>query len=291
MTSPSVRLAMGSGTTDTAFQKYSETKPDIRLAVMPGGIRESRILSKKGVSTGPSFDLPSESWPGILVSYVYLSSFRGAQDKYRYRDWVLDSGAYTAFKSGNPIDNEQFLDVAFELATTDPTLSEVFALDVIGDYRASLANCERAWECGIRAIPTFHIGEHWEYLEHIATNYPKIALGGVADLRGNKKMQWAAQCFSRVWPKKIHGFGFGSVTQIMGLPWHSVDASNWATGALRFGRWQSLGPMSIRGSNQNLRAEIEHYLKLERQVRTKWRREMELLETTSPTMPLLISET
>ena len=36
--------------------------------------------------------------------------------------------------------------------------------------------------------------------------------------------------------------------------------------------------MSVRGSNQNLRAEVEYYLKLEREVQARWEKEMEKLE-------------
>lgn len=282
---PTVRLALNPG---AVTQRKNLVAPSARLSLKADNMRENRIVSDQ-VLGGRNFDLPRDSWPPLLVSYVYLEPFVTRKDQYRYRDWVLDSGAYTAHQSGNPVDNEAFLQVALQQAREDETLSEVFALDVIGDWKSSLKNCERAWELGIRAIPTYHIGEPKDYLMHIAATYPKIALGGVANLRGAAKLDWAKDCFARVWPKKIHGFGFGSEKQIMTLPWHSVDASSWATGALKFGNWRTFGKISIRGSNQNLRAEIEHYLKMERAARTRWRKEMELLEKVSPTLPLLIT--
>jgi hypothetical protein len=81
-----------------------------------------------------------------------------------------------------------------------------------------------------------------------------------------------------VWPKKIHGFGFGSETLILALPWHSVDATNWESGPCRWGNWKKYGRMSVRGSYQNLRGEVEFYLDVERRARVKWRKQMQQLD-------------
>ena len=77
----------------------------------------------------------------------------------------------------------------------------------------------------------------------------------------------------------MHGFGFGSEKSVMLVPWHSVDATNWELGPCRFGRWQSFGKMSVRGSKQNLRAEVEWHLDLERRARNRWAKEMAVLHT------------
>lgn len=226
------------------------------------------------LNTKPSVDL---SLPALLVSYVYLPQFQKRCEKYAFRDWVLDSGAFSAHMSGTVIHLQEYIDCCLELIETDERLTEVFSLDVIGDHEASLKNLEEMWRQGVPAIPCFHVGEPWDVLDHIAEKYPKIALGGAVGYR--KKDAWAAQCFARVWPKKIHGFGFGGQKSILGLPWHSVDATNWEIGPCKYGRWNSFGSMSVRGSNQNLRAEVEWYLKLERKARWRWRKEMAQLES------------
>jgi hypothetical protein len=220
--------------------------------------------------------------PALLVSYVYLHLFRRNRRYYQFRNWVLDSGAFSAFNSGKEIKLSQYIDdckrLLGEESEHDNKLVEIFALDVIGDWRATLKNTELMWKAGIEAIPCYHVGEPWEYLLHIARAYPKIALGGVALQRGKKKMEWAMQCFARVWPKKIHGFGFGSEQAIMALPWHSADASTWSN-PCRFGRWKAFDDqqVSVRGSHQNLRLEVEWYLRLEEKARSRWKREMEKL--------------
>lgn len=216
--------------------------------------------------------------PALLVSYVYLTPFLKNRHRYAYRDWVLDSGAFSAHNSGAEIKLQDYINCCKELQASDPTLTEVFALDVIGNWKASLKNCKEMWRQGVEAIPCYHVGEPESELKAMAKDYPKIALGGCVGYRD--KLKFAEQCFARVWPKAIHGFGFGAEKDIMALPWHSVDATNWEIGPCKFGRWQSFGQLSVRGSKQNLRAEVEWYLNLERRAQQKWTGAMRQLATT-----------
>lgn len=245
---------------DNIARAFPES-PAVRLAYNPGPCQ-----------TYKPFVNPDA--PALLVSYVYLDGFLKHREKYCFRDWVLDSGAFSAHNSGTAISLQAYIDTAKRLLETDGKLTEVFALDVIGDEKASLRNCEEMWRQGIEAIPTYHRGSPEAALKYLAENYPKIALGGVAMLRGDAKMNWAKQCFARVWPKKIHGFGFGAESQVLGLPWHSVDATNWEIGPCAFGQWKKFGKMSVRGSNQNLRSQVEHYLEMEKKARVRWKKEM-----------------
>lgn len=228
--------------------------------------------------------------PSLLVSYVYLKSFLAKRHLYHYRDWVMDSGAFSAHNSGTVINLQDYIDCCKRLQAEDPKLTEVFSLDVIGDWRAGLRNCEAMWKQGVQAIPTYHVGEPEAVLRGMAKDYPKIALGGAVGYRGKDK--WAEACFARVWPCKIHGLGFGSEKSIMMLPWHSVDASNWELGPCKFGRWMAYGQMSVRGSAHNLKAEVEWYLKLERRARHRWAKEMAKLEAMpAPSVRLAVSGT
>ena len=225
--------------------------------------------------------------PALLVSYFYLDPFLKNRDHYVYRDWALDSGAFSAHNSGATIDLLAYIDTCHRLLSSDPTLTEVFTLDVIGDWRESLKNTEQMWKAGLDAIPCYHHGEPVDALMECARLSQKIALGGAVGLKGDYKIKWAEQCFARVWPKKIHGFGYGSERQIMALPWHSVDATNWELGPCKFGRWHAHGQMSVRGSSQNLRSEVEFYLRLEQRGRIKWAKQMQELNALgAPTVRL-----
>jgi len=246
--------------------KHKNEGLEIKLAHVPGAQGDNSLMGRKGVRP-----VPIERAPALLISYYYFDRWQERQQEYRYRNWALDSGAFSAHNSGATIELRDYIDMAKRLRDSDKDLKEIFSLDVIGDHRQSMTNTRAMWKAGIEAIPTYHIGEPESVLKHLAQNYPKIALGGVAMQRGKVKLEWARQCFARVWPCRIHGFGYGSEKAIMDLPWDSVDATNWETGPCAYGRWNSFGALTVRGSSQNLRAEIEWYLRLEQRARNKFK--------------------
>ncbi len=282
--SPSVRdEANGHAGRDEA-KAEALSSPAVRLAIAPAGeggnagVRQNEINLK-------------DYQPALLVSYYYLEPFLKNKARYSYRDWALDSGAFSAHNSGAEINLQDYIECCKQQKAEDPTLTDIFALDVIGDWKASLHNTEEMWKRGVEAIPTFHYGEPWDYLKGIAKDYPKIALGGCVGKRDKDK--FAGQVFARVWPCKIHGFGFGSEKSILSIPFHSVDATNWEMGPCAYGRWASFGKIgnaniSVRGSKQNLRAEVEYYLDLERRARDRWRKEMKILDGLPLTLRLAV---
>lgn len=251
--------------------------PTVRLAHVPGAQGDNNLLGQRGVEA-----LPDQSLPALLISYVYLPAFLENQHRYRYRDWVLDSGAFSAHNSGVEIKLQDYIDCCKRLMETDATLTEIFGLDVIGDHEASIKNVEEMWRQGVPAIPTFHYGSPWDVLKGLCKDYPKVAIGGCVGKRDKDK--FAQQCFARVWPHRLHGFGFGSETSLMIVPWHSVDATNWEIAACKYGTWKAFGGqrVSVRGSRQNLRVEVEWYLDLERRARDRWRKEMARIEPITP---------
>lgn len=221
-----------------------------------------------------------EHAPSILVSYPYLRFFLKHRSRVRLRTWCLDSGAYSAWNSGKPTNLDAYIGIARDLLAIDPQLADVIALDVIGDWRAGVRNVERMWAAGVPAIPVYHISEPEDLLVGLARDYPKIAVGGTARLKGTPaKVRFAEQVFARVWPKPIHGLAVGGRDVLLAVPWHSVDASNWEASPARFGRWKAYGGATIglRGGAQDLRAEVAWYRELERLARFTWRREMQLL--------------
>lgn len=283
---PSVRL-VGQVNDNGAIKKalsHPGESPNVRLAHGPGAQGDNVLVGRHGVKP-----MDDDSLPGLLVSYYYLPQFLENRHRYHYRDWVMDSGAFSAHNSGAEIKLEEYIDKCKELMATDPTLTEIYSLDVIGDWKGSLKNTEKMWKAGVPAIPCFHADEPWDALIGMARDYPKIALGGVALAKSGKKMAWAKQCFARVWPKKIHGFAFCSETAVLSLPFHSVDATSWEIGPCKYGQWRAFGGqrVSVRGSKQNLRVEVEWYLELERKARARWKKEMTLLESIAPTIRLV----
>jgi hypothetical protein len=268
-----VRLAYNPATPASRVL-MTEKPPTVRLAV--GSMHE------KAHSRG----LTTERLPALLVSYAYLQPFLKNRHRYRFRDWVMDSGAFTAANAGTTINLADYIKTCHDLMKSDPALVEIFSLDVIGDPKASAENAAAMWKAGIPAIPTYHYGEPESALLELAATYPKIAIGGVAYKRGSQKTKWAEQVFARVWPKRIHGFAFGGENHVMALPFHSVDSSSWEIGACGFGNWKQFGSMTVRGSNQDLRGEVNAYLDLEDRARLKWAPQMKELAATGPDVRL-----
>jgi hypothetical protein len=226
--------------------------------------------------------------PALLVAYPYVEPFLKMRPQLNYRDWCLDSGAFSADNVGMRINLDDYIARCKDLMQEDPTLTEIMALDVINDWQASLRNCERMWNAGVPAIPCYHVGEPEHALMTIAREFPKIAIGGMSALRGKIRKKYPEQVFARVWPKKVHGFGVGGKDLVDLFPWHSVDATSWRTGPCNFGTWYSMGKQgagwgaNMRGGNKNLRREVEHFMKLEKKGRLTWHKQLEQLEEIAP---------
>lgn len=216
--------------------------------------------------------------PSTLVSYHYYDGVKSALDYYDFRDWALDSGAFSAASSGVPINLEAYIEFCREVLRGSNPPAEIFALDVIGDGDATYSNVSKMWDAGIAAIPAFHPGEPERLLLRYARSFPKIALGGVARLRGHARSRWLSGCFSKVWPARIHGFGLASEDHVLGLPFHSTDAASWEIQPCGFGSWRSYeGAMLSPRGKADLTPEVEWYGDLERRARARWRKQMEEL--------------
>lgn len=230
--------------------------------------------------------------PSVLVSYFYLKKPIYESIKKIKNEYVLDSGAFSAWNSKKEIDIIQYAEECCELMKNENKPVEIYSLDVIGDSKKTQKNTEYLWSKGIQAIPTFHVGEPEDYLIGIARDYPKIAFGGAVGFHG--KYDWAKQCMLRIWPKKVHGFGFGC-DKLFGIPFHSADASNWVFQTSRYNYFKSYGKqvLNLKKANEsrffdkslpkqfniNLIPEIEYYLKLEKNLKQHFKKEMALLET------------
>lgn len=217
--------------------------------------------------------------PSILVSFFYLDGFWKNRDRYIIEDWILDSGAFSAKNSGVEISLGDYIETCKKLKWDVLAPKEIYSLDAIGDWKTSRKNTDRMWKAGVEAIPVFHVGEPFDVLVGMVKDYPKVALGGLVRRSFKEKYNFIARSFEKVWPKRLHGFGLMDERLLMNFPFHSVDATNWELVPCAFGRWKKFGKMSVRGSKQNLRSEIEYYFDLEDKLKVRWKKEMALLES------------
>lgn len=222
-----------------------------------------------------------EEVPSMLASFYYKDKWEEESPHFHFSEWVLDSGAFSAHAGGSAINIDEYILYCKHKKATDEKLVEIFALDVIGDHEASTKNTEYMWKHGIEAIPCFHYGEPWEVLTHIANNYPKIAIGGLARLKiGQQKLtDFIEQCFARVWPKKIHGFGITRPYLCEHFPFHTVDSTSWNFAPNAFGNWKTYGKLPLRGTKKyNLKHEVNWYLEFERRLKSIHRNSLKALQ-------------
>jgi hypothetical protein len=192
------------------------------------------------------------------------------------RRWFLDSGAYSAFNSGEVIDHN-----ALMAEQKAGRWDDIASLDVIGDWKASRANWYTEQAAGVRSAPTFHIGDPWELLAEYKTVAPKINLGGIAPLRDDKRLPWLRQCFARGWPHKFHAFGVMSDAILKELPFHSCDSTGWYQGVVMGGASilpngkAQIGPKTNTHSRiRQVRSRAEKYASLGRFLEQKWSRSL-----------------
>lgn len=212
-----------------------------------------------------------ESKPSVLVSFAYRKAWAKICDLDLWREVVLDSGAFTAHKTGERIDVVELAEWILAERARDSRVTEAFTLDVIGgSWRESLANTERLRQLGVEdVIPVYHVGEPTDVLVSLCRDYPKVGLGGAVGYR--RRVEWAALCFRAVWPKRLHGLGFGE-TSLDRLPFHSIDNSSWDMSPSAFGFYHSIGATlpTRHTARSNYRAEIEFYLAEEARWRRWW---------------------
>lgn len=183
---------------------------------------------------------------------------------------ALDSGAFSASRQGDPICLQSYIAIAKVIRDSNPKVREIFNLDVIGDHEQSRVNQEMMIGQGIDPIPVFHHGSPWHVLSEMLARFPKVALGGVARMRGTTRMRWLDKCFALGWPCLYHGLGVSDETTLMRVPFHSVDTAAYTLGP-GFGRWKQFGGAYVpaRGVHR-WEGEIKAWLELQNRVRDRW---------------------
>lgn len=152
------------------------------------------------------------------------------------QSFAIDNGAFTAWKSGNPIiDWQPFYDWASDVLKYAHCDFAVIP-DVIDgteeDNDFMLADCPLPI---FSSVPVYHMHESLDRLERLINKYPRIALGssgefssvGSSDwwIRINEMMKIA--CFEDGRPKvKMHGLRMLNPAVFSLLPLSSADSTN-----------------------------------------------------------------
>jgi hypothetical protein len=164
---------------------------------------------------------------------------------------IMDSGAYSAWKLGKPIDRDKYHD--FLLANMD-WIETAIALDEINPNdpeaaaRASFDNWTAANKRGLITMPVFHARESFDWLDRYLDAGCKYVGISASSLRGGSKADdWYAMVWDHIGnqdglpPVKTHAFGEGREAPLQRFPWFSADSTSWIyksqrSGLIRMGK-------------------------------------------------------
>lgn len=167
-----------------------------------------------------------------LVSYAYYGNDidKLLHEAQSYTRVLIDSGAYTAWKTGRQI---QLDDYCRFLESLRIPAWRYFSLDVIGDPGATMRNYETMLKRGFNPIPILTRGEDFSTLEDFYKTSDMVGLGGVAGA-DSASYVWVRQVMERVAGRKAHILGFTSLNWVKYLRPYSCDSSSWLSAA-RYG--------------------------------------------------------
>ena len=159
---------------------------------------------------------------------------------------ILDSGAFSAFTKGVPIDIDKYADFAKRNINN---VSAVVNLDSIQPGNP-LAGAEEGLKNfrylrdkhNILSMPVFHGSEPIRYLY---TMLEEVKYIGLAVRSGAKSESKVFAWYDEVWPlitdndgfpmNRFHAFGDTSARSLLQYPWYSADSSSWIQHASRTG--------------------------------------------------------
>lgn len=167
----------------------------------------------------------------ILCAYPYVDKgvVELAKENQARIRFVLDSGAFTAWKAGKPIKLDDYCNFIEKLPFTP---WRYFALDVIGDPHATMDNYTTMLKRGFKPIPIFTRGEDVSVLDDYYKTSDVVGIGGLVGTPRNKG--FVKGIMAHVAGRKVHWLGFTNFDFVKSYRPYMCDSSTWEGGA-RFG--------------------------------------------------------
>lgn len=167
----------------------------------------------------------------VLVAYPYMNpqvieSLRAVGPSLRF---VLDSGAFTAWKAGKPIQLDDYCRFLEQLPIKP---WRYFTLDVIGDPEGTQRNYETMLARGFKPVPIFTRGEDPAALDEFYKTSDVVGIGGLVGTPGNRG--FVKGIMRHVGDRMVHWLGFTDLDFIKVYRPFMCDSSTWESGA-RYG--------------------------------------------------------
>lgn len=191
----------------------------------------------------------------LLLSYFYFKNkpLEKFIEKIGYRpEIILDSGAYSAWTSGKPVNLEKYIEYIKE---NEPYITGGYiCLDALGDSQGSYEVWEQMRAAGLDPIPVFHYNNDESILErYIAQGIKQIAIGGTVPIKSKAKVAEWLKFLGWTYPADYHLLGSASRKILDHCDIASADASSWIMGAI-MGR-----PRHIKGHDREAKVKRAAY--------------------------------
>jgi hypothetical protein len=143
--------------------------------------------------------------------------------------FVLDSGAFTAWKAGKPIQLDDYCRFLDGLPIKP---WRYFTLDVIGDPEGTLHNYETMLKRGFKPVPIFTRGEDPSVMDDYYKTSDVVGIGGLVGTPGNRGFVKGIMRY--VGDRMVHWLGFCDINFIKAYRPYMCDSSTWESPA-RYG--------------------------------------------------------
>lgn len=189
-----------------------------------------------------------------MVSFAYPDQLPIIADV--AQSFVLDNGAFTAWKQGRPMDVEAYIDWCDEWHR-HPGFQWALIPDVIDGTPRENDYLVGKWKgglvtCGIRGVPVWHLHEPIQRLTSLMSWWPKVAIGSSGKWSQPGNEAWwerMEEVMPRICDEKgrpyrpLHGLRMLNPDIFTRLPFASADSTNAAQNAgasSRFGMYVPL---------------------------------------------------
>jgi hypothetical protein len=160
----------------------------------------------------------------VLIAYPYTSKgaiqqFVDHGDNIRF---LLDSGAFTAWKTGKEVKLDDYCKFVESLPVKP---WRYFTLDVIGNAEATFKNYETMLKRGFKPVPIFTRGEKVDMIDEYYKTAEVVGVGGLVGTAGNKG--FVNGLMKRIGTRRCHWLGFTSLPFLKHYHPYMCDSSSW----------------------------------------------------------------
>ena len=168
-------------------------------------------------------------------------------------NYLIDSGAYTAWKSGKVIELQDYIDW-----NKSTGWENYIMLDVLEDEEASKRNYEEMVKQGLRPMYVMSkFDTDFDYMETTLKVNPYVCMGGLYSSSKEWVMKKTTEAHNR--GAKIHALGYVRTPEMYQCPVYSVDSSSWIQAPAAYGLmcWFEGRKISNRGTRDMMRGKFK----------------------------------